>query len=1107
MLHLVVCSNLDRAIADLAQHMPPGPATSVLEPWHIMVARSSAQRVISQRLSHVLGASTPERPSGVSANVQLVLPVWLNEYIQGGRIEHNPWAIDAMAWKLMALPTQGGIGRWRLARRVAEQLEQSQLWRPEVVLDWLGKVGATTPRPDAPTPLLSADLAAMMGYLRTQCDQPTLVEYAQAFITKIRDAQPSLDQAISRPMMLFGVHSLSALQLSVLAAYAKHHDVYWWITSPLTAITKRIFDNLPSPDEVPMDATRTFMVRDPRSALDLSAFAHTVMNRANARAAIEGLTGIGAVAGLVGATVRYEEESHQPTTVLAKVQASICQDAPQAPLARDHHDANGPSIVRVACSRPQRQVEALRDYLLNTFMDDPTLEPRDVVVACPDPHAWEASIRRVFAPSPWRANLRVRLIDPGAKIPNPVMDVLERVLMVVDGQLTRIQLMDLLALSPVAAKFGFDEQAIDDLTAYLEATHMTWGLDPKDRERFGLPAYHGGTLQDSIDQLALGLTRLDGGLDDLPALGIKAGHVPVIGQFFAAAKIISETIRQARVPQDMATGWVPLLSELIESVCWVDFDHAWQLSSVLRALKRLGEYAADGPGDITSRECLEIIRQTYRSSARRGDVAAGDLVITSLAHARGLHHKVVCLLGMDEGRVPRPRTRVTVNEWGPERVGDRDAAATDRQGWLDLLAGTAQRLAVFWSAPPQGGDAHPSVMVTDLTRTLEEIGANALPEQRVRQGALHRWSVPDHLERPSPDRRASELAKINFEGQEGAGGIDRLSSLAIANPVLPDVLSVSDLIRFGQDPLHAYARHTLGIGWLGNEQETQDVVINASAAGLNRWKVQDQALRSDLPAEVIVARAIRAGVLPIRQLVGASEQELAELVEQRNGVVTKANVANTKMVLAPLEVPVTTKSGRTYLIVDRLPVHRRDDGTYALVNVTASSYKSRANWEMWVRLLVLSNAFPGYPLDTAYICRAKGAFKVLTFSPFSVQDAKTYLTQLIETVELGLSTPLVAPLATTLAWMRKPKDKRQVGVIRKAWEGSSFGFDTPDAAAGSVVRLIGGNLPAQWVLDQRLSDPGRAQDGLRHLDVVGEGIWAPVLAHCDRKQHLEWKQW
>ena len=46
--------------------------------------------------------------------------------------------------------------------------------------------------------------------------------------------------------------------------------------------------------------------------------------------------------------------------------------------------ADDDSIRVHSCHGRGRQVEVLRDAVLHLLADDPTLEPRDVIVMCPD---------------------------------------------------------------------------------------------------------------------------------------------------------------------------------------------------------------------------------------------------------------------------------------------------------------------------------------------------------------------------------------------------------------------------------------------------------------------------------------------------------------------------------------------------------------------------------------------------------------------------------------------------------------------------------------------------------------------------------------------------
>ena len=65
---------------------------------------------------------------------------------------------------------------------------------------------------------------------------------------------------------------------------------------------------------------------------------------------------------------------------------------------------------------------------------------------------------------------------------------------------------------------------------------------------------------------------------------------------------------------------------------------------------------------------------------------------------RSIPHKVVCLLGLDDGSFPRHIERdgddLTAQD---PRVGDRDARSEDRQLLLDALLAARQHLVITYS--------------------------------------------------------------------------------------------------------------------------------------------------------------------------------------------------------------------------------------------------------------------------------------------------------------------------------------------------------------------------------------------------------------------------
>ena len=110
---------------------------------------------------------------------------------------------------------------------------------------------------------------------------------------------------------------------------------------------------------------------------------------------------------------------------------------PGAPDARPLLDPGDRSVQVHACHGRARQVEVLRDAILHLLADDPALEPRDVIVMCPDIETFAPLIQATFGagdvaaeeedeldalpPEVRPPDLRVRLADRSLRQTNPVL--------------------------------------------------------------------------------------------------------------------------------------------------------------------------------------------------------------------------------------------------------------------------------------------------------------------------------------------------------------------------------------------------------------------------------------------------------------------------------------------------------------------------------------------------------------------------------------------------------------------------------------------------------------------------------------------------------------
>ena len=134
-----------------------------------------------------------------------------------------------------------------------------------------------------------------------------------------------------------------------------------------------------------------------------------------------------------------------------------------------------------ACHGPARQVDVLREVLVGMLQDDPTLEPRDILVMCPDIESFAPLISAEFGLAdrrrPPRAPAAGEARRPGAHQTNPLLAVVGSLLELSGGRVTAADVLDLAATEPCRRRFGFTDDDLDRVSRWVSRAGVRWGLD------------------------------------------------------------------------------------------------------------------------------------------------------------------------------------------------------------------------------------------------------------------------------------------------------------------------------------------------------------------------------------------------------------------------------------------------------------------------------------------------------------------------------------------------------------------------------------------------------------------------------------------------------
>jgi exodeoxyribonuclease V gamma subunit len=1054
------------ALVDALRALLADPLADPFAREVVAVPTRGMERWLSQQLSTGLGASAG-RADGVCANVDFPPPGRLVAdavaTASGIDPDADPWQPERAVWPLLEIvdaslrepwlaqlanhlgdtadETRRGR-RFASVRHAAELFDRYALYRPEMLERWAAGDG-------------TGWQAELWRRLRDRLPVPGPAERAHAACAALR-AGPGLVDLPSR-LALFGLTRLPAGRLEVLRALAAHRDVHLFLLHPSPALWERLKAHPPvarrRDDEtatVPSNPLLASWGHDSRELQlvlggDHADHLHPVPRRAD--------------------------------TLLARIQRDVCEDC------RNEHPPDR-SIEVHSCHGRARQVEVLRDAILHLLAADPTLEPRDVIVMCPDIETFAPLIQATFGAGDDEVeplegvppDLRVRLADRSLRQTNPVLGVVARLIELAGERLTASQVLDLADREPVRRHFNLDDESIGRLEAWVRDSGIRWGLDAAHRAPFRLERLPSGTWQSGLDRLLLGVTMSE---DDqrlfervLPLDDVESGAIDLVGRFAELIDRLRATVDALTAPKPVAE-WAAALAEAADMLTATPPRDAWQRAELQRILDDVVGEAAGNPTELALPELRTLMADRLKGRPTRANFRTGHLTICTLVPMRSVPHRVVCLLGLDDGVFPRkaPRDGDDLLLDDPH-IGERDARTEDRQLLLDALMAATDRLIVTYTGNDERTNLPkpPAVPVGEL---LDLVGHDVVvrhplqpfDQRNFETGALvpgTAWSFDQVTLRGARALTAERTKRAPFLA-EALGPLDS------------PFVELDDLVRFVERPVRAFLRKRLGITVADYSDEVVDV-LPVQLDGLQEWGIGQRLLEARLAGgdrRAAILAEIGRGTLPPDQLGKPVIDRIDPVVD---GIVAQAPQGATTSIDVKLALPDgRTLSGTVANVVDDV-----------LRTVTYSRVRPRHRIAAWVRLLALQAAHPNRTFEAVTVGR--GADGDVTTARIGGLDAPLALDHLVAVLDLydrGMREPAPLYCLTSAAYAAGEN-------ARSVWESARF---PGEDAEPEHVLVWGRRTFDELTREGARTDEPWDMDETRRFGRWARRLWDPVLEH------------
>ncbi|MDQ6605953.1 MAG: exodeoxyribonuclease V subunit gamma, partial [Actinomycetota bacterium] len=702
-------------------------------------------------------------------------------------------------------------------------------------------------------------------------------------------------------------------------------------------------------------------------------------------------------------------------------------------------------------------------------------------------------------------DLRVRLADRSLRQTNPVLGVVAELLELAGQRLTASQVLDFADRDPVRRRFRLDDDDLGRLQGWVGDTGIRWGLDAAHRAPFKLESVHSGTWRAGLDRVLLGVSMTEDDqrlfADVLPLDDVDSGSIDLAGRFAELIARLGHALDALSAPQSVA-HWAGAIAAAADALTRPGRREEWQRAQLQRLLDELvdeagafglGENQAFGAGEnslgripgagardpagpqLELTEVRALMAERLQGRPTRANFRTGHLTICTLVPMRSVPHRIVCLLGLDDGAFPRkaPRDGDDVMLEAPQ-VGERDPRSEDRQLLLDALLASGERLIVSYTGHDERTNAEqpPAVPVGEL---LDVIDATA----RAGESSARAQVLVHHPLQPFDPRNFADGAlvagtrwsfdPVTLEGARALLAPRRPTAPFLSGPLPPldtTTFELEDLIRFVSHPVRAFLRVRLSISLSDRSDELQDA-LSVQLDGLQRWGVGQRLLdarlggvdgRAALLAEVargtlppgVLGQPVVKDVYPLVDAIAAEAQKLIDPLRP----------------VGPVDVHIVLPGGRT--LTGTVP--GVSGGT--LLSSTFSRLSPRHRLVAWVRLLALSAEAPERAFTAATVGRGRGSeVAIRRIRPLGA-DAEARRTvaaeQLLALLDLyarGMREPLPIFCKSSAAYAQAIADQVDPEAAADEEWASKWNYDQEDRELEHQLALGGVRTLAE-VLDE-----------------------------------------
>lgn len=552
---------------------------------------------------------------------------------------------------------------------------------------------------------------------------------------------------------------------------------------------------------------------------------------------------------------------HTNKTLLGYIQGDIYSCIERG---KNGHDklaitADDRSITIHSCHSPLREVEVLRDYLID-ILNHTSIVPNDIIVMAPDIDVYASFIKAVFDEQVLKKEglpaLPYCIADQSCKNTSRFISAFSDVLEVMAGRLEADKVCDLLLYDEIASRFEIDKHTVMSFHRWMEELNVKWGKDVAHRREYTNTESNAFTWQYTIERLLMGyaMPQSAGLVDDvIPFDSVEGSQAAVLGCCINFLKILFYLYMEAQKPKKLE-GWIEYCNTLINTMLDVE-NNSYDYENIQNLFLSLKTIVTDNKlnDDIEFLVIKSWIEDFLSEQRGSSNFLSKGITFCQLLPMRSIPFKVVCLLGMNDGQFPRLDENISFDILRNNTYKDtlprciRSKRNDDRYLFLESIISAKEYLFISYQgqSPIDLSSKEPSIVVNELLEYIER--GFYIPNQSksirdiiVTQHHLHHFH-PGYFQENSKYFSYSKMwldESKTLYGQKQ--NYQPLITQSAGSQKLDTAITMDELIQFFNNPARYFITKVLGIYLRDNVIELDSNELLSVAGGLDKYLLYNE---------------------------------------------------------------------------------------------------------------------------------------------------------------------------------------------------------------------------------------------------------------------------